>query len=88
MTPLYAKEHPRAMADTRKAIHAYLSPEAHDQWHDIAAENGVSVSGLLEAIGLDWKDQVTDGGDLPAEIEDLAKRARRIDASRRRRQRA
>jgi hypothetical protein len=35
---------------TRKAIHAYLSPEAHDGWHDFAAENGVSVSGLLEAI--------------------------------------
>ena len=77
------------MADSRKAIHAYLSPEAHDQWHDFAAENGVSVSGLLEAIGLEWKDQMkTDDGDLPAEIESLAKRARRIDASRRRRQRA
>jgi hypothetical protein len=76
------------MADSRKAIHAYLSPEAHDQWHDFAAENGVSVSGLLEAIGLEWKDQMqTDGGDLPPEIEGLAKRARRIDASRRRRQR-
>ena len=76
------------MADSRKAIHAYLSPEAHDQWHDFAAENGVSVSGLLEAIGLAWKDQVNGNGDLPPEIEDLAKRARRIDASRRRRQRA
>lgn len=76
------------MADTRKAIHAYLSPEAHDQWHDFAAENGVSVSGLLEAIGLEWKDQMNGDGDLPAEVEGLAKRARRIDASRRRRQRA
>lgn len=77
------------MADSRKAIHAYLSPEAHDQWHDFAAENGVSVSGLLEAIGLEWKDQMqAEGGDLPPEIEGLAKRARRIDASRRRRQRA
>lgn len=44
------------MADPRRAIHAYLTPEAHDRWHDFAAEQGVSVSGLLEAIALDWKD--------------------------------
>jgi hypothetical protein len=36
------------MAPTRKAIHAYLSPEAHDAWHDFAAENGVSVLQLFE----------------------------------------
>jgi hypothetical protein len=76
------------MADTRKAIHAYLSPEAHDRWHDFAAEQGVSVSGLLEAIAQEWKGQLEGDVDLPLEVESLAKSARRIDAARRRRQRA
>lgn len=76
------------MADTRRAIHAYLTPEAHDQWHDFAAEHGVSVSGLLEAIALDWKEQLDRGDDVADTIERLAKTARKIDATRRRRQRA
>ena len=75
------------MADARRAIHAYLTPDAHDRWHDFAAEQGVSVSGLLEAIALDWKDQLDRGDDLPESVERLAKSARKIDASRRRRQR-
>jgi hypothetical protein len=75
------------MADARKAIHAYLTPEAHDRWHDFAAEQGVSVSGLLEAIARDWKEQLDSGADVPAEVEQLAKTARKIDAARRRRQR-
>jgi hypothetical protein len=75
------------MADARKAIHAYLTPEAHDRWHDFAAEQGVSVSGLLEAIARDWKEQLDGGADVPSEVEQLAKTARRIDAARRRRQR-
>lgn len=76
------------MADTRRAIHAYLTPEAHDRWHDFAAEHGVSVSGLLEAIALDWKEQLDQGDDAADSIERLAKTARKIDAARRRRQRA
>ena len=75
------------MADSRKAIHAYLTPEAHDRWHDFAAEEGVSVSGLLEAIARDWKDQLDAGAEVPANLDALAKAARKIDASRRRRQR-
>ena len=55
------------MADSRKAIHAYLTPEAHDRWHDFAAEEGVSVSGLLEAIARDWKDQLDAGAASAAE---------------------
>ncbi len=76
------------MAEARKAIHAYLSPEAHDRWHDFAADEGVSVSGLLEAIAQDWKEQLDTGEDTPANVEQLAKVARKIDASRRRRQKA
>jgi hypothetical protein len=75
------------MADNRKAIHAYLTPEAHDHWHEFAAEQGVSVSGLLEAIAQDWHERLLGNDDLPAEVERLARSARRIDATRRRRQR-
>ncbi|MFT7601732.1 MAG: hypothetical protein ACI8TP_004693, partial [Acidimicrobiales bacterium] len=34
----------------RKALHAYVSDDAHDQWHGFAAEQGVSVSAILEAL--------------------------------------
>jgi hypothetical protein len=76
------------MADARKAIHAYLSPGAHDRWHDFAAEEGVSVSGLLEALAQQWKQELDDGAEHPAGVEALARSARKIDAARRRRQRA
>jgi hypothetical protein len=73
------------MADPRKAIHAYLTPEAHDAWHGFAAEHGVSVSGLLEALAQHWSEQ-SDGADsIP--VPELTRAARRIDAARRRRQR-
>ena len=75
------------MADSRKAIHAFLTPESHEAWHEVAAESGVSVSGLIEAIALDWADR-RDGIDqeLP-EVDALSLQARRIDAQRRRRAR-
>ena len=76
------------MADNRKAIHAYLTPEAHDRWHEFAAEQGVSVSGLLEAIAQDWHERLLGIDDLPDEVSRLTKSARRIDATRRRRQRS
>lgn len=64
--------------EDRKAIHAYLTVASHDAWHKEAEENGVSLSGLLEVLA----------EDLPTIIEnssDIIKRARRIDAQRRRR---
>lgn len=64
----------------RKALHAYLSDEAHDTWHAVAAEYGVSVSGLLEAMAQDL------GGKTSASrLEATVKRARKVDAERRRR---
>jgi hypothetical protein len=81
----------RAAAGTsedRRALHAYVSDYAHDQWHGWAAEQGVSVSALLEAMADDLD------GDGPAAGESLGLRlarwaltARRIDAARRRRRR-
>jgi hypothetical protein len=70
---------------TRKAIHAYLSPQAHDAWHDFAAEHGVSVSGLLEAIATQWADKVARGEQVLPDEDGLVRTARRVDAERRRR---
>lgn len=75
------------MAPERRALHAYLSPEAHDAWHDFAAEQGVSVSGLLEAIGEDLVDVTKKGGKPRKEHLLLVDAARKIDAARRRRRR-
>jgi len=75
------------MADSRKAIHAFLTPDSHEAWHEFAAEHGVSVSGLIEAIAHDWTDRrVGDDYEL-AEVDALSRQARRIDAGRRRRSR-
>jgi hypothetical protein len=74
---------PRTSSSTtdRKALHAYLSPEAHTIWSDYASEMGISLSALLEAIAqagaINWK-----------EASAVVKAARQIDADRRRRSRA
>lgn len=72
---------------TRKAIHAYLSPEAHDAWHEFAAEHGVSVSGLLEAIANEWAERLAMGQPALPDEDRLVRSARRVDAERRRRKR-
>jgi hypothetical protein len=75
------------MSDDRRALHAYLSKEAHDAWHDFAAEQGVSVSGLLEASGRELA-PVAEGNARPRkEHLALVETARKIDAARRRRRR-
>lgn len=46
------------MADAvRKALHAYLSEEAHDAWHQFAEDNDVSLSAVLTAFGPALADQ-------------------------------
>lgn len=75
-------EETRADANDRKALHAYMSDEAHETWHDYAARMGISVSGLLEALA--------DQGALDtfAESSEVVQNARRVDTDRRRRRRA
>lgn len=66
------------MPEERKAIHAYVTVPTHDVWHGQSEDHGVSLSGLLEVLA----------EDLPGILEsnpDIVKRARRIDATRRRR---
>lgn len=69
----------------RKALHAYLSDDAHTVWHDRAAAYGVSVSAMLEAIALSIKD-VRSESDWGKGGEIITK-ARTIDTDRRRRAR-
>ncbi len=79
---------------TRRALHAYVSDAAHSQCHDFAAENGVSVSALLEVLGshlLQPESKSTpsqksdDTAKVGSEIAQMVVDARKLDASRRRR---
>ena len=71
-------------AERYRAVHAYLSDAGHATWLEVATEYGVSVSGLIEAMGNDLQ-QPTDERILAARLPDLVARARRVDADRRRR---
>lgn len=63
----------------RRAVHAYLSNRAHDQWHEFAATQGVSVSAMLEALAPILHEANDE------EFASVVSTARRIDANRRRR---
>ena len=76
------------MAETRKAIHAFLTPASHEAWHEFAAENGVSVSAMIEAMAIDWGERRNGDTYALPELDELARDARRIDAQRRRRARS
>jgi hypothetical protein len=73
------------LTEERKAIHAYLSVDASQAWVDFAEENGVSVTGLLEALGLDLRMELRASSDATLVRQDWVKRGRKIDAQRRRR---
>jgi hypothetical protein len=80
------------VAETRQALHAYLSDQAHNAWQTFAEENGVSVTGLLEALALDIAVEIdkamANDGDATDIRQDLVKAGRKIDAARRRRGKA
>jgi hypothetical protein len=67
-----------------RAVHAYLSDEAHAIWQEVSTDYGVSVSGLIEAMGIDLA-KPSDDRVLGPRLDDLVARARRVDAARRRR---
>ncbi len=69
-----------------RAVHAYLSDEAHATWQDVSTEFGVSVSGLIEAMGIDLT-RPSDQRVLTPDLDLLVRRARNVDAARRRRTR-
>jgi hypothetical protein len=68
--------------EDRKAIHAYLDNDAWQAWQDFAEANGVSLTGLIEALGRELMDEEEDAEEhrIP-----WVKAGRRIDAQRRRR---
>lgn len=70
----------------RKALHAYVSDDAHEQWHGFAAEQGVSVSAILEALAPELDTEARpEPSDLSSRLNGVVKAARKIDAQRRRR---
>jgi hypothetical protein len=70
----------------RRALHAYLDEQAHESWQTFSEENGVSVTGLLEALGLTLSDEIDAAAGDPTDIrQDWVKAGRKIDAHRRRR---
>jgi len=70
---------------SRRAIHAFVSPEAHEQWHDFAAEEGVSVSALIEAFAPELGDPERGKAAVHERLNFVVVAARKIDAARRRR---
>ena len=70
---------------SRRAIHAFVSPEAHEQWHEFAAEEGVSVSALIEAFAPELSDPERSKEAMHERLSFVVTSARKIDAARRRR---
>ena len=69
------------MTDDRKAIHAYVTDIAKDAWEEFAACQGVSVTGLIEALGQELAEEDPESDDRRPWV----KAARRIDVERRKR---
>lgn len=68
----------------RKAIHAYVSDEAHAAWLRFSEVNGVSLTGLLESLGWELLEEMRLAE--PDEIrQPWIKAGRKVDAQRRRR---
>ncbi|MEI7593182.1 MAG: hypothetical protein WCK41_08200 [Actinomycetes bacterium] len=67
-----------------RAIHVQISQEAHETWMSVTDEYGVTMAGILEAVGHDFS-QPKDDRLLGSRLPDLIERARGIDADRRRR---
>jgi hypothetical protein len=68
----------------RQAIHAYLDTPTHQAWVDWVEDEGISITGALEAIGRMILEDPEDWQRIVGAIG-LVKKARRIDADRRRR---
>jgi hypothetical protein len=65
----------------RQALHAYLTPTAHARIQDFADRGGISMTGVLEAMS----DMMGDGSFMEEQMEQWTKKARYIDAQRRKR---
>jgi hypothetical protein len=68
----------------RRILQASLSERSFDAWHVFAEDNGVTVTGLLEALGTQLAADIDVAGTLEVR-QDWTRAARRVDAQRRRR---
>jgi hypothetical protein len=65
----------------RRTLTVRLSEEAFDGWHRLADDNGVSVTAMIEAVGLNME-LVRSTSEVAPVVRD---EARRVDRERRRR---
>lgn len=70
--------------EDRQALHAYLSQRSHDILQTFGEENGVSATGLIEALCVELGEEIDAAGSTDIR-EGWIKSARKIDAKRRRR---
>jgi hypothetical protein len=69
----------------RRALHCYLDPETHDILIRFADDNGVSLTGLVEAIAHDLQTEMKKKGGPVKARQEWVDVARKVDALRRRR---
>lgn len=61
----------------KQPIHAYLTPAAHEAWHDMCARQRVSVSVMLEALAPHLADVLDALPDVVAEAGEIEYQRRR-----------
>jgi hypothetical protein len=66
---------------TKKVIHANVSDATFEAWQEFSIQHGVSVTGMIEALGS--VGPLVGGRSVTA--DQLIKEARRVDSERRRR---
>lgn len=66
----------------RQQMHGYVSTEARDGWYRFAAEQGLNVTALMEAIGLILAEQAKPETRLPPWLRHVLAEARAIASSR------
>jgi hypothetical protein len=70
------------MPEKRLAVHAWLTVPAHETWHAIAEEAGISLAGFMESLAADFKNHPPENGER---WTDIVRAARKIDVQQRRR---
>lgn len=73
-----------ANPNEKKAVHAYLSPEAWEGWDNLASNGGGNVTAVLEHIGLELYDEL-ESGEVSDRSKAWIKGAQKVANERRRR---
>lgn len=78
---------PQGSTSERRALHAYLTVDSWETWQDFASDNGVSITGLLEAMGVLLANDIAENKSVgeSGKHRPWVLLGRRIDALRRRR---